>query len=106
MSSASWTRVVSDSHQSTGIKKVGRRRILGELFLELVPHSHFADVSEAGHMVAGDRNDLFTGAGRQYVVRDTTQNQSEVNSTVNLGADNKLQERLLREILKAAKTDR
>ncbi len=31
-------------------------------FLELVPHSHFADVSEAGHMVAGDRNDLFTGA--------------------------------------------
>jgi pimeloyl-ACP methyl ester carboxylesterase len=31
-------------------------------FLELVPHARFADVSEAGHMVAGDRNDLFTAA--------------------------------------------
>ena len=31
-------------------------------FLDLVPHARFADVSEAGHMVAGDRNDLFTEA--------------------------------------------
>ena len=31
-------------------------------FLELVPHARFADVSGAGHMVAGDRNDLFTRA--------------------------------------------
>lgn len=31
-------------------------------FLEQVPHAKFADVSEAGHMVAGDRNDLFTKA--------------------------------------------
>jgi len=31
-------------------------------FLELVPHARFADVSQAGHMVAGDRNDLFTDA--------------------------------------------
>lgn len=36
-------------------------------FLELVPHSHFADVSEAGHMVAGDRNDLFTGAVTSFL---------------------------------------
>jgi len=28
-------------------------------FLELVPHAKFADVSGAGHMVAGDRNDAF-----------------------------------------------
>jgi len=31
-------------------------------FLELAPSARFADVSEAGHMVAGDRNDAFTGA--------------------------------------------
>lgn len=31
-------------------------------FLDLVPHAKFADVSGAGHMVAGDRNDAFTAA--------------------------------------------
>jgi pimeloyl-ACP methyl ester carboxylesterase len=29
-------------------------------FRELVPHARYADVSDAGHMVAGDRNDAFT----------------------------------------------
>ncbi len=31
-------------------------------FLALVPHARYADVSGAGHMVAGDRNDAFTVA--------------------------------------------
>ena len=31
-------------------------------FLKQVPHADFADVSGAGHMVAGDRNDLFSEA--------------------------------------------
>lgn len=31
-------------------------------FLETVPHAKFVDVSEAGHMVAGDRNDIFAQA--------------------------------------------
>ncbi len=31
-------------------------------FLELVPHAAYADVSGAGHMVAGDRNDVFAQA--------------------------------------------
>jgi pimeloyl-ACP methyl ester carboxylesterase len=31
-------------------------------FREAVPHARFADVSGAGHMVAGDRNDLFSEA--------------------------------------------
>ncbi len=31
-------------------------------FLALVPHARYADVSGAGHMVAGDRNDPFTDA--------------------------------------------
>ena len=31
-------------------------------FLELCPDAGYVDVSEAGHMVAGDRNDAFTEA--------------------------------------------
>ena len=31
-------------------------------FLEQVPHADFADVSGAGHMVAGDQNDVFSSA--------------------------------------------
>jgi non-heme chloroperoxidase len=31
-------------------------------FLALAPHARFTDVREAGHMVAGDRNDAFTDA--------------------------------------------
>lgn len=31
-------------------------------FLELAPHAKYADVSDAGHMVAGDKNDIFTDA--------------------------------------------
>lgn len=31
-------------------------------FLALVPHAQFTDVKEAGHMVAGDVNDIFTAA--------------------------------------------
>ena len=31
-------------------------------FVRLVPHTQVADVSGAGHMVAGDRNDAFAGA--------------------------------------------
>ncbi len=31
-------------------------------FLDLCPHAEFVDVSDAGHMVAGDRNDAFTDA--------------------------------------------
>jgi hypothetical protein len=36
-------------------------------FLELAPHAKYADVSGAGHMVAGDRNDLFTQAVRGFL---------------------------------------
>ncbi len=31
-------------------------------FLDLVPHAAFVDVAGAGHMVAGDKNDVFTDA--------------------------------------------
>ena len=33
-----------------------------QAFLDVVPHARFVDVSDAGHMVAGDKNDVFTDA--------------------------------------------
>ncbi len=36
-------------------------------FLEMVPHAKFADISGAGHMVAGDRNDIFAGAVLEFL---------------------------------------
>lgn len=38
-------------------------------FLQLCPHAEFVDVSEAGHMVAGDRNDVFTDAVVSFLDR-------------------------------------
>jgi len=38
-------------------------------FLAQVPHADFADVSGAGHMVAGDRNDLFSQAVLDFVAK-------------------------------------
>ena len=31
-------------------------------FLQLIPHASYVDVDKARHMVAGDRNDIFTAA--------------------------------------------
>lgn len=36
-------------------------------FLEMVPHAKYFDVSEAGHMVAGDKNDIFSNAVLSFV---------------------------------------
>lgn len=35
---------------------------VAQRFLEMVPHAEYADVGNARHMVAGDRNDVFTSA--------------------------------------------
>lgn len=40
-----------------------------EAFLAAVPHAHFTDVAEAGHMVAGDRNDVFVDAVLSFLTR-------------------------------------
>ncbi|HXJ33188.1 MAG TPA: alpha/beta fold hydrolase [Candidatus Eisenbacteria bacterium] len=39
-------------------------------FLGIVPHAEFVDVSDAGHMVAGDKNDVFTEAVVRFLVRE------------------------------------
>lgn len=38
-------------------------------FLQTVPHAEYEDVSGAGHMVAGDRNDAFTAAVARFLAR-------------------------------------
>ena len=38
-----------------------------EEFLTLVPHARFTDGSGAGHMVAGDKNDVFAGAVLEFL---------------------------------------
>lgn len=38
-----------------------------KVFLDQVPHAQFADITNAGHMVAGDRNDLFTDAVLEFL---------------------------------------
>ena len=38
-------------------------------FLDLVPHAEFVDIEEAGHMVAGDKNDIFSSAVIQFLCR-------------------------------------
>lgn len=39
-------------------------------FLEAVPHARFADVSGAGHMIAGDRNDAFSAAVLEFLTQE------------------------------------
>jgi non-heme chloroperoxidase len=38
-------------------------------FLELCPHAEYVNVTGAGHMVAGDRNDIFAGAVIEFLSR-------------------------------------
>ena len=36
-------------------------------FLETCPHAQYVNVTDAAHMVAGDRNDIFTNAVAQFI---------------------------------------
>ena len=40
-----------------------------EEFRTLVPHAEYANVAEARHMVAGDRNDAFGEAVEDFLAR-------------------------------------
>lgn len=40
-----------------------------QVFLDLCPHSEFVNVTGAGHMVAGDRNDIFAQAVIEFLQR-------------------------------------
>ena len=38
-------------------------------FLQLVPHAEYVDIDEAGHMVAGDKNDIFSSSVIEFLCR-------------------------------------
>jgi len=38
-------------------------------FLEMVPHAEYIDLADAHHMVAGDRNDVFTESVKEFLLR-------------------------------------
>jgi len=38
-------------------------------FLEMVPHAEYVDLADAHHMVAGDRNDVFTDTVIEFLLR-------------------------------------
>ena len=38
-------------------------------FLEMTPHAEYVDVADAAHMIAGDKNDVFTNAVVEFVTR-------------------------------------
>jgi pimeloyl-ACP methyl ester carboxylesterase len=42
-------------------------------FLELAPHARYIDIEEAGHMVAGDKNDIFSGAVIDFLTQDASE---------------------------------
>jgi pimeloyl-ACP methyl ester carboxylesterase len=50
-------------------------------FLDLCPHSEFVNVSGAGHMIAGDRNDIFGAAVVDFLLRSAP--VAKANSTTN-----------------------
>jgi len=45
-------------------------------FLDAVPHATYVDVAEASHMVAGDRNDIFTAALVDFLASDTVRSRT------------------------------
>ncbi len=46
-------------------------------FLKIVPNAKFVDVSNAGHMVAGDVNDVFTGAVVKFLDEEIVNSQRQ-----------------------------
>jgi len=53
-------------------------------FLELCPHSEFVNVTGAGHMVAGDRNDIFANAAIEFLRRTVPTGQTSPHSNPSL----------------------
>jgi non-heme chloroperoxidase len=54
-------------------------------FLEMVPHAEYVDLADAHHMVAGDRNDVFTDTVKEFLLRrfppDDKPNEDRVQRT-------------------------
>jgi non-heme chloroperoxidase len=54
-------------------------------FLEMVPHAEYVDLADAHHMVAGDRNDVFTDTVKEFLLRrfppEDTTNENRLQRT-------------------------
>ena len=63
--------VTQKAPYALGVLAYSKPRVLSEEgaqeYLRLVPHARFIDVAGAGHMVAGDRNDVFNDAVVEFL---------------------------------------
>ena len=50
-----------------------------QAFLQLCPHSEYVNITDAGHMVAGDRNDIFGNAVIDFLSRTVPVGGEPVN---------------------------
>jgi non-heme chloroperoxidase len=50
----------------------------------LCPHSEFVNVTGAGHMVAGDRNDIFANAAIEFLKRTVPTGRASPHSNPSL----------------------
>ena len=41
-----------------------------DYFLEIIPHAEFEEIEDAAHMVAGDKNDIFSVAVESFLIRN------------------------------------
>ena len=41
-----------------------------DYFLEIIPHAEFEEIEDAAHMVAGDKNDIFSAAVESFLIRN------------------------------------
>jgi hypothetical protein len=51
----------------------------------MVPHAEYVDLADAHHMVAGDRNDVFTDTVKEFLLRrfppEDTTNENRLQRT-------------------------
>ncbi|MEM7100037.1 MAG: alpha/beta hydrolase [Pseudomonadota bacterium] len=64
-------KVLADTKIPTLLVRGGLSDVLSEegaqSFLDTCPHAQYVNVTDAAHMVAGDRNDIFTSAVEQFI---------------------------------------
>ena len=67
--------------QSDVLSDQGARELL-----DLVPHAHYVVLKQAGHMVAGDRNTIFTEAVLDFLQGSNAALRRHASSTFDHGA--------------------
>lgn len=77
---ALYERTMRDWTRPTLLVRGGRSDVVSpegaRALLEVVPHAHYVDLADAGHMVAGDANDDFTETVAAFLARTLPSAQS------------------------------